>query len=130
MVRNFKIKRTPPRVWIGVIIVIFAFILVAWSTDSYYGLIPIIFPILLLIDELLAKVQVQENGDIWLKRGFSGSVKAYGVIRVARRKKAFFRGRIVVYYTKGFISFDLADEEGFLCYAKELNPRAIFVDEN
>lgn len=89
MVRNFKIKRTPPRVWIGVIIVIFAFILVAWSTDSYYGLIPIIFPILLLIDELLAKVQVQENGDIWLKRGFSGSVKAYGVIRVARRKKAF-----------------------------------------
>lgn len=130
MVRNFKIKRTPPRVWIGVIIVIFAFILVAWSTDSYYGLIPIIFPILLLIDELLAKVQVQENGDIWLKRGFSGSVKAYGVIRVARRKKSFFRGRIVVYYTKGFISFDLADEEGFLRYAKELNPRAIFVDEN
>ena len=130
MVRNFKIKRTPPRVWIGVIIVIFAFILVAWSTDSYYGLIPIIFPILLLIDELLAKVQVQENGDIWLKRGFSGSVKAYGVIRVARRKKAFFRGRIVAYYTKGFISFDLADEEGFLRYAKELNPRAIFVDEN
>ena len=130
MVRNFKIKRTPPRVWIGVIIVIFAFILVAWSTDSYYGLIPIIFPILLLIDDLLAKVQVQENGDIWLKRGFSGSVKAYGVIRVARRTTAFFRGRIVVYYTKGFISFELADEEGFLRYAKELNPRAIFVDEN
>lgn len=130
MVRNFKIKRTPPRVWIGVIIVIFAFILVAWSTDSYYGLIPIVFPVLILIDELLMKIQVQENGDIWLKRGFSGSVKAYGVIRIVRRKKAFFRGRIVVYYTKGFISFDPADEEGFLRYAKELNPRATFEEEN
>lgn len=130
MVRNFKIKRTPPRVWIGVIIVIFAFILVAWSTDSYYGLIPIVFPVLILIDELLMKIQVQENGDIWLKRGFSGSVKAYGVIRIVRRKKAFFRGRIVVHYTKGFISFDPADEEGFLRYAKELNPRATFEDEN
>ena len=85
MVRNFKIKRTPRRVWIGVIIVIFAFILVAWSTDSYYGLIPIIFPILLLLDAFFAKGQVQENGDILLQRGFSGMVKGYGVLRGARR---------------------------------------------
>lgn len=130
MVRTFKIKRTPPRVWLGVIIVILALILVAWQTESYYGLIPIIFPILLLIDEQLTKIQVQENGDIWLKRGFSGSVKAYGVIRIVRHKKAFFRGRIMVYYTKGFISFDPANEEEFLRYAKELNPRAIFAEEN
>lgn len=43
-------------------------------------------PILLLIDELMTRVQVQENGDIWLKRGFSGSIKAYGVMRIVRRK--------------------------------------------
>lgn len=91
MVRTFKIKRTPPRVWLGVIIVILALILVAWQTESYYGLIPIIFPILLLIDEQLTKIQVQENGDIWLKRGFSGSVKAYGVIRIVRHQESFFQ---------------------------------------
>ena len=129
MVRNFKIKRTPPRVWIGVIIVIFAFILVAWSTDSYYGLIPIIFPILLLIDELLAKVQVQENGDIWLKRGFSGSIKAYGVVRIVRRNGTLLKGRVTIFYTKGFINFDPANLAEFLQCAKERNPRAEYHEE-
>lgn len=87
MVREFKIRRTPFKVWLGVTIVILAIILFALKTENYWNLLPIVIPILLLIDELMTRVQVQENGDIWLKRGFSGSIKAYGVMRIVRRKK-------------------------------------------
>ena len=51
MVREFKIRRTPFKVWLGVTIVILAIILFALKTENYWNLLPIVVPILLLIDE-------------------------------------------------------------------------------
>ena len=114
MVREFKIRRTPFKVWLGVIIVIVAIVLMALHTENYWNLMPIVLPVLLLIDEQMTRILVQENGDIWLKRGFSGSIKAYGVKRIALRKKdSLLKGRITIYYTKGFINFDPADLKDF-----------------
>ena len=97
MVREFKIRRTPFKVWLGVIIVIVAIVLMALHTENYWNLMPIVLPVLLLIDEQMTRIQVQENGDIWLKRGFSGSIKAYGVRRIALRKKdSLLKGRITI----------------------------------
>jgi hypothetical protein len=82
------------------------------------------------IDEQMTRILVQENGDIWLKRGFSGSIKAYGVKRIALRKKdSLLKGRITIYYTKGFINFDPADLKGFVACAKERNPHADYREE-
>ena len=118
MVREFKIRRTPFKVWLGVIIVIVAIVLMALHTENYWNLMPIVLPVLLLI------------GDIWLKRGFSGSIKAYGVKRIALRKKdSLLKGRITIYYTKGFINFDPADLKGFVACAKERNPHADYREE-
>ena len=121
MVREFKIRRTPFKVWLGVIIVIVAIVLMALHTENYWNLMPIVLPVLLLIDEQMTRILVQENGDIWLKRGFSGSIKAYGVKRIALRKKdSLLKGRITIYYTKGFINFDAckAVSSTFAAYSK------------
>lgn len=129
MVREFKIRRTPFKVWLGVTIVIIAIVLLALQTENYWNLLPIIFPVLLLIDELMTRIQVQENGDIWLKRGFSGSIKAYGIMRIVRRKGSWLKGRVTIYYTKGFINFDPDDLEGFIRCAREQNPHADYREE-
>lgn len=129
MVRDFKIRRTPFKVWLGVTIVIIAIILLALQTENYWNLLPIILPVLLLIDELMTRVQVQDNGDIWLKRGFSGSIKAYGVMRIVRRKGSWLKGRVTIYYTKGFINFDPEDLDGFIRCAREQNPHADYREE-
>ena len=64
------------------------------------------------------------------KRGCSGSIKAYGVRRIALRKKdSLLKGRITIYYTKGFINFDPADLKGFVACAKERNPHADYREE-
>ena len=76
MVREFKIRRTPFKVWLGVIIVIVAIVLMALHTENYWNLMPIVLPVLLLIDEQMTRILVQENGDIWLKRGFYGPAGA------------------------------------------------------
>lgn len=86
MTRKFKIRRTPFKVWLGVIILIIAIVLLAVQTENYWNLLPLILPVLLLADELMTCILVQENGDIWLKRGFSGSIKAYGVTRIVRQR--------------------------------------------
>ena len=57
------------KVWLGVIIVIVAIVLMALHTENYWNLMPIVLPVLLLIDEQMTRILVQENGDIWLKRG-------------------------------------------------------------
>ena len=64
MAKTFKLRRTPFKVWLGVIIVIIALILLALETENYWNLMPIIFPVLLLADELMARIIVQDNGDI------------------------------------------------------------------
>ena len=129
MVREFKIRRTPFKVWLGVTIVILAIILFALKTENYWNLLPIVIPILLLIDELMTRVQVQENGDIWLKRGFSGSIKAYGVMRIVRRKNSWLKGRVTIHYARGFINFDSDDLDDFIRCARERNPHADYRDE-
>lgn len=129
MVREFKIRRTPFKVWLGVTIVILAIILFALKTENYWNLLPMVVPILLLIDELMTRVQVQENGDIWLKRGFSGSIKAYGVMHIVRRKNSWLKGRVTIHYARGFINFDPDDLDGFIRCARERNPHADYRDE-
>lgn len=129
MVREFKIRRTPFKVWLGVTIVILAIILFALKTENYWNLLPMVVPIFLLIDELMTRVQVQENGDIWLKRGFSGSIKAYGVMRIVRRKNSWLKGRVTIHYARGFINFDPDDLDDFIRCARERNPHADYRDE-
>ena len=129
MVQEFKTRKTRFKVWLGVAIVIVAFILLALQTGNYLHLLPIFFPVLLLIDELMTKVRVQENGDVWLIRGFSGSVKAYGVMRVLRGKNSWRRGSVTVYYTKGSINFDPEDVDGFIRCVRQYNPQADYSDK-
>ena len=129
MVKVFKIRRTPFKVWLGVLILIVAIALMAIHTENYWNLCPLILPVLLLIDEQMTRILVQENGDIWLKRGFSGSIKAYGVVRIVRRNGTLLKGRVTIFYTKGFINFDPANLAEFLQCAKERNPRAEYHEE-
>ncbi len=129
MTRKFKIRRTPFKVWLGVIILIIAIVLLAVQTENYWNLLPLILPVLLLADELMTCILVQENGDIWLKRGFSGSIKAYGVTRIIRQKGSWLKGRVTIYYTKGFINFDPKDVDEFIRCARERNPHADYKKE-
>ena len=126
MVREFKTRRTPFKVWLGVLVVIVALVLMAYHTGNYWHLAPIVLPILLLVDELMTKVQIQDNGDVWLKRGFSGYSKAYGVMRVVRGRGSWMRGRITVYYTKGYLNFDPEEIDEFVRCIRKYNPCAVY----
>lgn len=129
MVQEFKTRKARFKVWLGVGIVIVAFIMLALQTGNYLHLLPIFFPVLLLIDELMTKVRIQENGDVWLVRGFSGSIKAYGVMRVVRGRKSWLRGSVTVYYTKGYINIDPEDVDGFIRSLRDYNPQIEYIDK-
>ena len=58
------------KVWLGVIIVIVAIVLMALHTENYWNLMPIVLPVLLLIDEQMTRILVQENGDILVEKRF------------------------------------------------------------
>jgi ABC-type histidine transport system ATPase subunit len=64
MVREFKIRRTPFKVWLGVIIVIVAIVLMALHTENYWNLMPIVLPVLLLIDEPTSALDPEMVGEV------------------------------------------------------------------
>lgn len=70
MVREFKIRRTPFKVWLGVIIVIVAIVLMALHTENYWNLMPIVLPVLLLIDEQMTRILVQGKRGYLVEKRF------------------------------------------------------------
>ena len=108
MVRNFKMRKIAIWNWLFALVIMIAIVWTVWETNDYWNLFPLILPILIVIDERMTRIQVRDNGDIWIRRGLSGSVKAYGVMRIIKQKtkKPWSRGRVLIYYTKGFINVD------------------------
>lgn len=131
MVRNFKMRKIAIWNWLFALVIMIAIVWTVWEINDYWNLFPLILPILIVIDERMTRIQVRDNGDIWIRRGLSGSVKAYGVMRIIKQKtkKPWSRGRVLIYYTKGFINVDPADLNGFIQCARERNPHAEYFEE-
>ena len=84
MVRNFKMRKIAIWNWLFALVIMIAIVWTVWETNDYWNLFPLVLPILIVIDERMTRIQVRDNGDIWIRRGLSGSVKAYGVMRIIK----------------------------------------------
>lgn len=129
MVQEFKVRRTPIKTWVGVIVCILAVILMCIQIKTYYFLFSTLLPLLLLIDERMIRYRIQDNGEVWIRRGFSGTVRTYGIRRVVYRPKAWATGKLVIYYQRGFIAIDPQDVKEFIHCLRERNPKVIYSEE-
>lgn len=74
MVRNFKMRKIAIWNWLFALVIMIAIVWTVWETNDYWNLFPLVLPILIVIDERMTRIQVRDNGDIWIRRGLSGSV--------------------------------------------------------
>lgn len=122
MAKVFKVRQMSLRLLALTLLSIALFAWFGIKQDEYTVFIAVIVPVALWTDQLMSKILVQENGDVWVKRGFTGMVRLYGISKLVYRKKARAGQQIKLYHTKGVTVVDPADKKAFVAYMKEHAP--------
>lgn len=129
MERTFRVRRVSYSLILLTVLCIALILWFAIKIDRYTVFIAVIVPFGLWVDQLLSKIMVQENGDVWMKRGFTGIVRIYGISKLVYNKKAWASRQITLYHTKGYITINPADKKAFIACMKEHNPLLEYVEK-
>ncbi|MDD6890764.1 MAG: hypothetical protein PUD47_01525 [Bacteroidales bacterium] len=122
MERTFRVGKASYPLILLTILCIALILWFAIKVDQYTVFIAIVVPLGLWVDQFLSKIIVQENGDVWMKRGFTGMVRIYGVSKLVYNKKAWSSQQIQLKHTKGYVTLNPVDKKGFIACMKEHNP--------
>ena len=129
MERTFSVRRVSYSLILLTVLCIALILWFAIKIDRYTVSIAVIVPLGLWMDQLLSKIVVQENGDVWMKRGFTGIVRIYGVSKLVYNKKAWASRQITLHHTKGYVTVNPADKKAFIACMKERNPLLEYVEK-
>lgn len=129
MERIFRVRQASRRLIVLTIVFILLVVWLGLKVDQYTIFISIVIPIVLWTDQFMSKISVQENGDVWIKRGFTGTVRVYGISQLIYKRKAWAGHQIVLQHTKGYITVDPIDKKGFIDCMKECNPLMEYIEK-
>ena len=129
MAKSFRVRQVSYQ-WVCIILVLaLAIVWLCLDSKNYWGLLGLLAPLGLTLDQLLTRIQVRDNGDVWLRRGFTGVARFHGISKLIYRKKAWKSQQIVLRHTKGHATLDPKDRKEFIAYMKEANPMMDYVEE-
>ena len=129
MERTFKVRKASYPLILLTVLCIALILWFAIKVDQYTVFIAVIVPLGLWVDQFLSKIIVQENGDVWMKRGFTGVVRVYGISKLVYNKKAWVSQQITLQHTRGYITLNPVDKKGFIACMKERNPLMEYVEK-
>ena len=120
MAKSFRVRQISYQ-WISIILVLaLAIVWLCLDSKNYWGLLGLVAPLGLTLDH---------NGDVWLRRGFTGVARFHGISKLIYRKKAWKSQQIVLRHTKGHATLDPKDRKAFIACLKEANPMMEYVEE-
>lgn len=129
MAKSFRVRQISYQ-WIFIILVLaLAIVWLCLDSKNYWGLLGLVAPFGLVIDQMLTRIQIRDNGDVWLRRGFTGVARFHGISKLIYRKKAWKSQQIVLRHTKGHATLDPKDRKAFIACLKEANPMMEYVEE-
>ena len=122
MAKSFRVRQISYQ-WVFLIVVLaLAIVWLCLDSENYWGLLGLLGPLGLTLDQLLSCIQIRDNGDVWLRRGFTGVARFHGISKLIYRKKAWKSQQIVLRHTKGHATHDPKDRQAFISTMKEATP--------
>lgn len=116
--------------WIFILLVLtLAIVWLSLESKNYWGLLGLLAPLGLAVDQLATRIQIRDNGDVWIRRGFTGVQRLHGISKLVYRKQAWKSQQIVLRHTKGHAAVDPKDRKGFIACLKEANPMMEYAEE-
>ena len=129
MAKSFRVRKISYQ-WITLIVVLaLAIVWVCLDRENYWGLFGLLGPLGLTLDQMLTRIQIRDNGDVWIRRGFTGVARFHGISKLIYRKKAWKSQQIVLRHTKGHVTLDPKDRKAFIASMKEANPMMEYAEE-
>jgi len=129
MAKSFRVRQISYQ-WVSLIVVLaLAIVWLCLDRENYWGLFGLLGPLGLTLDQLLVRIQIRDNGDVWIRRGFTGVQRLHGISKLIYRKQAWKSQQIVLRHTKGHATVDPKDRREFISCMKEANPMMEYVEE-
>lgn len=129
MAKLFRVRQVS-YTWIFILLVLtLAIVWLSLESKNYWGLLGLLAPLGLAVDQLATRIQIRDNGDVWIRRGFTGVQRLHGISKLVYRKQAWKSQQIVLRHTKGHAAVDPKDRKGFIACLKEANPMMEYAEE-
>ena len=88
MAKSFRVRKISYQ-WGSLIVVLaLAIVWLCLDRENYWGLFGLLGPLGLTLDQLLVRIQIRDNGDVWIRRGCTGVERLHGISKVIYRKQA------------------------------------------
>lgn len=129
MAKLFRVRQVS-YAWMTILLVlVLAIVWLSLESKNYWRLLGLLAPLGLAVDQLTTRIQIRDNGDVWIRRGFTGVSRLHGISKLIYRKQAWKSQQIVLRHTKGHATVDPKDRKGFIANLKEANPMMEYVEE-
>ncbi|MBM6660026.1 hypothetical protein [Bacteroides gallinaceum] len=129
MAKLFRVRQVSYAWMFILLVLILVIVWLVWDSRNYWGLLGLLAPLGLAVDQLTTRIQIRDNGDVWIRRGFTGVSRLHGISKLIYRKQAWKSQQIVLRHTKGHATVDPKDRKGFIVSLKEANPMMEYVEE-
>lgn len=129
MAKLFRVRQVS-YAWMTILLVlVLAIVWLSLESKNYWRLLGLLAPLGLAVDQLTTRIQIRDNGDVWIRRGFTGVSRLHGISKLIYRKQAWKSQQIVLRHTKGHATVDPKDRKGFIASLKEANPMMEYEEE-
>ena len=117
MAKSFRVRKISYQ-WITLIVVLaLAIVWICLDRENYWGLFGLLGPLGLTLDQMLTRIQIRDNGDVWIRRGFTGVARFHGISKLTMK----YQVAIIGGGPAGYTAAELAGKAGLSVVLFEKN---------
>ena len=129
MVQVFKSRTTTFQITVFVLVVVVCILVLLLDAAHNWSCLALLTPVILWTDRFLTRIEVYENGDVWIRRGFTGTTKLHGILQLKYDSKKWKSQQILLHHTKGYCTVDPMDRKDFIAYMQKVNPMMEYIEK-
>lgn len=129
MVQVFKSRTTAFQITVFVLVVVVCILVPLLDAAHSWSCLALLTPVILWTDRFLTRIEVYENGDVWIRRGFTGTTKLHGILQLKYDSKKWKSQQILLHHTKGYCTVDPMDRKAFIAYMQKVNPMMEYIEK-
>lgn len=129
MVQVFKSRTTTFQITVFVLVVVVCILVPLLDAAHSWSCLALLTPVILWTDRFLTRIEVYENGDVWIRRGFTGITKLHGILQLKYDSKKWKSQQILLHHTKGYCAVDPMDRKAFIAYMQKVNPMMEYIEK-
>lgn len=129
MVQVFRSRTNAFQTGVVVLVVVCCLVFLWLDAERYWGCLSLLPPVILWADRFFTRILVYDNGDVWIRRGFTGTTRLHGIVQLKYDSKKWKSLQIMLHHSTGYCTVDPMDREAFISYLRKVNPMIEYIEK-